>query len=159
MPKVVTPKTFEAPLGMYSHGMIAPGGEIVVVAGQVGMGQGGQVAGGDVVAQTKQALDNVRAVVEAGGCAMRDVVRFQTFLTHAGDIDGFMKARAEVFPGYFPGGAYPPNTLLVVSRLVKPELLVEIEAMAVKPATAPPAPRRAPKPATRARAKTRRRSR
>jgi enamine deaminase RidA (YjgF/YER057c/UK114 family) len=128
MPKVVTPKTFGAPLGMYSHGMATPCGEIVVVAGQVGMGQGGQVAGGDVVAQTKQALDNVRAVVEAAGCSMRDVVRLQTFLTHAGDIDGFMKARAEVFPRYFPDGAYPPNTLLIVSRLVKPELLVEIEA-------------------------------
>ena len=159
MPKTVTPKAFGAPLGMYSHGMIAPGGEIVVVAGQVGMGQGGQVAGGDVVAQTKQALDNVRAVVEAAGCAMRDVIRLQTFLTHAEDIPGFMKARAEVFPGYFPDGAYPPNTLLIVSRLVKPELLVEIEAMAVKPAKAPTAPRRPAKPARRARAKKRRRSR
>jgi len=159
MPKTVTPKAFGAPLGMYSHGMIAPGGEIVVVAGQVGMGQGGQVAGGDVVAQTKQALDNVRAVVEAAGCAMRDVIRLQTFLTHAGDIDGFMKARAEVFPRYFPDGAYPPNTLLIVSRLVKPELLVEIEAMAVKPAQASKASRRAAKPAKRARAKKRRRSR
>ena len=157
MSKTVTPKAFGAPLGMYSHGMIAPGGEIVVVAGQVGMGQGGQVAGGDVVAQTKQALENVRAVVEAAGCGMRDIVRLQTFLTHAGDIDGFMKARAEVFPRYFPDGAYPPNTLLIVSRLVKPELLVEIEAMAVKPAKAAPAPRRAPKPAKRVRAKKRRR--
>jgi len=136
--------------------MVAPGGEIVVVAGQVGMGQGGQVAGGDVVAQTKQALDNVRAVVEAAGCTMRDVVRLQTFLTHAEDIDGFMKARAEVFPRYFPDGAYPPNTLLIVSRLVKPELLVEIEAMAVKPAKAPTAPRRPAKPTTRPSVKRRR---
>ena len=156
MPKTVTPKSFGAPLGMYSHGMIAPGGEIVVVAGQVGMGQGGQVAGGDVVAQTKQALENVRAVVEAAGCAMRDVVRLQTFLTHAEDIDGFMKARAEIFPRYFPDGAYPPNTLLIVSRLVKPELLVEIEAMAVKPAKAPTAPRRAAKTAKRPPVKRRR---
>jgi enamine deaminase RidA (YjgF/YER057c/UK114 family) len=156
MPKVVTPKSFGAPLGMYSHGMVAPGGEIVVVAGQVGMGQGGQVAGGDVVAQTKQALDNVRAVVEAAGCTMRDIVRLQTFLTHAGDIDGFMKARAEVFPRYFPDGAYPPNTLLIVSRLVKPELLVEIEAMAVKPAKAPTAPRRTAKTAKRPPTKRRR---
>jgi enamine deaminase RidA (YjgF/YER057c/UK114 family) len=156
MPKPVTPKKFGAPLGMYSHGMVAPGGEIVVVAGQVGMGPGDQVAGGDVVAQTKQAFDNVRAVVEAAGCSMRDVVRLQTFLTHAEDIDGFMKARAEVFPRYFPDGAYPPNTLLIVSRLVKPELLVEIEAMAVKPAKAGAAPRRTAKTAKRRPAKRRR---
>ena len=134
MPTVVTPRRFGAPLGLYSHGMVAPGGEIVVVAGQVGVGEGGAVAGGDVGAQTTQALENVRAVVEAAGCTMADVVRLQTFLTHAEDIAGFMSARAEVFPRYFPNGAYPPNTLLIVSRLVRPELLVEIEAMAVKPA-------------------------
>jgi 2-iminobutanoate/2-iminopropanoate deaminase len=133
-PTVVKPKRFGAPLGMYSHGMVAPGGEIVVVAGQVGMGEGGAVAVGDVGAQTRQALENVRAIVEAAGCTMAQVVRLQTFLTHAEDIPGFMAARGEVFPKYFPNGVYPPNTLLVVSRLVQPELLVEIEAMAVKPA-------------------------
>ena len=130
--KVLTPKGFGAPLGMYSHGVIASSGELVVVAGQVGMGPNGHVAVNDVGAQTKQALENIRAVVDAGGCSMRDIIRLQTFLTRAEDIAGFMKARAEVFPGYFPDGVYPPNTLLVVSRLVHPELLVEIEAIAVR---------------------------
>ncbi len=145
MPKVITPRTFGKPLGLYSHGMLAPGGDVLVVAGQVGTGREGRVAGEDVVAQTKQALENVRAVLEAGGCRWRDVVRLQTFLTSADDIAGFMKARQEVFPGYFPDGAYPPNTLLVVSRLVRPEFRVEIEAMAVRSrpvARRKPAPRR-----------------
>ncbi len=155
-PTVVKPKRFGPPLGMYSHGMVAPGGEIVVVAGQVGMAHGGAVAVGDVGAQTRQALENVRAIVEAAGCTMAQIVRLQTFLTHAEDIPGFMAARAEVFPKHFPNGVYPPNTLLVVSRLVQPELLVEIEAMAVKPAAAA-APRRpargtAKKPASRRKA-------
>ena len=144
MPKVVTPRQFGKPLGLYSHGMLAPGGEILVVAGQVGVGREGRVEP-DVGAQTRQALENVRAVLEAGGCRWRDVVRLQTFLTSAEDIPAFMKARQEVFPGYFPDGAYPPNTLLVVSRLVRPELRVEIEAMAVRPrpvARRQPAPRR-----------------
>ena len=163
IPTVVTPKRFGPPLGMYSHGMVAPGGEIVVVAGQVGMGEGRTVAVGDVGAQTKQALENVRAIVEAAGCTMGHIVRLQTFLTHAEDIPGFMAARGEVFPKYFPNGAYPPNTLLVVSRLVQPELLVEIEAMAVKPVT-PAAAKRAParakatrKPASRRRKASRKR--
>ena len=133
MARVITPKAFGAPLGLYSHGMLAPGGELLVVAGQVGVGRDGKVAGADVVGQTKQAFENVRAVLEAGGCHWRDVVRLQTFLVSADDIPGFMKARQEVFPGWFPDGAYPPNTLLVVSRLVRPELRVEIEAMAVRP--------------------------
>lgn len=148
MPTIVKPKRFGPPLGMYSHGMVAPGGEIVVVAGQVGMDERRAVAVGDVRAQTKQALENVRAIVEAAGCTMGHIVRLQTFLTHAEDIPGFMAARGEVFPKYFPNGAYPPNTLLVVSRLVQPELLVEIEAMAVKPAGAPAVKR----PAVRAKA-------
>jgi len=133
---------------MYSHGMIAPGGELVVVAGQVGADRAGKLIGpGDVVAQTRQAFENVRAVLEAAGSGVRQIVRFQTFLTHAADIEGFMQARKELFPRYFPDGVYPPNTLLVVSRLVVPELLVEIEAMAVKPAGATAKARASRRPA------------
>jgi 2-iminobutanoate/2-iminopropanoate deaminase len=155
--KAVTSKELGPTLGMYSHGMTVPAGEIVIVAGQVGTNRAGEVAGsGDVVAQTTQAFENVRAVLTAAGCAMTDVVRFQTFLTHATDVDGFMQARRELFPKYFPGGVYPPNTLLIISRLVKPELLVEIEAMAVKPAKAAAPPRAKAKRARRTRAKRRR---
>jgi enamine deaminase RidA (YjgF/YER057c/UK114 family) len=138
-PRPVTSKELGPTLGMYSHGMVAPAGEIVVVAGQVGMDGGRLVGPGDVVAQTRQTFANIDKVLRAAGCGMRDVVRFQTFLTYASDIDPFMRARRDVFPGYFPDGVYPPNTLLVVSRLVQPELLVEIEALAVKPAKPAPA--------------------
>jgi enamine deaminase RidA (YjgF/YER057c/UK114 family) len=146
--RAITSKTLGPTFGMYSYGMIAPGGELVVVAGQVGADRAGKLVGpGDAVAQTRQAFENVRAVLEAAGSGVRQIVRFQTFLTHAADIEGFMQARKELFPRYFPDGVYPPNTLLVVSRLVVPELLVEIEAMAVKPAGAvakAPAPARKP---------------
>ena len=156
--RAVTSKTLGPTFGMYSHGMIAPGGELVVVAGQVAADRAGKLVGrGDAVAQTRQAFENVRAVLEAAGSSMRQVARFQTFLTHAADIEGFMQARKELFPRYFPDAVYPPNTILVVSRLVLPDLLVEIEAMAVKPAGAAakaPAPARKPaaKPARPARA-------
>jgi 2-iminobutanoate/2-iminopropanoate deaminase len=146
--RAVTSKTLGPTFGMYSHGMIAPGGELVVVAGQVGADRAGKLIGpGDVVAQTRQAFENVRAVLEAAGSGVRQIVRFQTFLTHAADIEGFMQARKELFPRYFPDGVYPPNTLLVVSRLVVPELLVEIEAMAVKPAGATAKARASRRPA------------
>src|SRR5215831_19529567 len=145
-PRAVTSKELGPALGMYSHGMTASAGELVVVAGQVGTDRAGNVVGrGDVVAQTKQAFENVRSVLTAAGAGMVDVVRFQTFLTHASDIDGFMEARAEIFPRYFPNGVFPPNTLLVVARLVKPELLVEIEAMAVRPTSSPPRGTKAPR--------------
>ena len=132
--RAVTSKALGPTFGLYSHGMVAPGGEIVVVAGQVAADRAGKLVGpGDAITQTRQAFENVRAVLEAARSSMRQVIRFQTFLTHAADIDGFMAARKELFPRYFPDGVYPPNTILVVSRLVLPELLVEIEAMAVKP--------------------------
>ncbi|HZF04938.1 MAG TPA: RidA family protein [Patescibacteria group bacterium] len=153
MARTITPKGFPAPLGMYSHGMVAAGGELVLVAGQVGIGPQG-VAGPDVGSQTRQAFDNVRAIVEAAGCTMADVVRLQTFLVSADDIPGFMKARQDAFPEYFPTGVYPPNTLLVVSRLVRPELRVEVEAMAVRRPSRPPA-RKRPAIAKRARAQRR----
>ena len=150
-PRPVTSKELGPTLGMYSHGMVAPAGEIVVVAGQVGMDGGRLVGPGDVEAQTRQTFANIEKVLRAAGCGMRDVVRFQTFLTYASDIDHFMRARRDVFPGSFPDGVYPPNTLLVVSRLVQPELLVEIEAMAVKPAR-PAAPATRPRAASKTRA-------
>ncbi|HZP35592.1 MAG TPA: RidA family protein [Methylomirabilota bacterium] len=154
--RAVTSKTLGPTFGMYSHGMVAPTGELVVVAGQVAADRAGKLVGpGDIVAQTRQAFENVRAVLEAAGSGMRQVVRFQTFLTHAADIEGFMQARKELFPGYFPDGVYPPNTILVVSRLVLPELLVEIEAMAVKPTT-PARPAASPRAAPRARSGTKR---
>ena len=153
-PRVITSRELGPTLGMYSHGMVAPSGAIVVVAGQVGMDAAGRLVGpSDLVAQTKQAYANIEKVLRAAGSGMREVVRFQTFLTHATDIDGFMRARREVFPRHYPDGAYPPNTILVVSRLVQPELLVEIEAMAVKPAKGTSRPR-----ATTAKMKSRSRS-
>ena len=124
MPRVIKPAKFGAPLGMYSHGMAASPGEIVVVAGMTGLVEGGRLAGPDAESQTKAALDNVRSVVEAAGSTMRDVVRLQTFLTSADHIPGFMKARQAVFARDFPEGLYAPNTLLIVSALVHPELVV-----------------------------------
>lgn len=143
MAKVLKSSELVTPMGMYSHGMTAPSGEIVVVAGQVGVDRQGRLAGAEVGPQTKQALDNIRAVLAAAGCGMGEVVRLQTFLVRAEDIPGFMKAREEVFPGYFPDDAFPPNTLVVVSRLARPEFLVEIEAMAVRRARRAAPPKRA----------------
>ena len=137
-PEVVYTKS--APKTGFSEGVespIAQGvrcGQFLFVSGQGPLDPvTKEVVSPDLAEQTRVTLDNVRAVLEAAGSSMRELVRFQTFLTHAADIDGFMKARKEVFPRYFPDGVYPPNTILVVSRLVLPELLVEIEAMAVKP--------------------------
>ena len=61
------------------------------------------------------------------------VVQFTTYLTKADTIPAWFPARSAVFPKLFPGGKYPPNTLLVIDRLVKPQFLIEIKAIARVP--------------------------
>jgi enamine deaminase RidA (YjgF/YER057c/UK114 family) len=117
---------------MYSHVAIGKGSEVVVVAGQVGIGGDGKLAGNDMYSQALVAFRNIEAALTACRCKMSDVIRFQTFIVGADNIPEFMRARGEVLPRLYPDGGYPPNTLLVVSRLVQPELLVEIEAMATR---------------------------
>jgi len=74
-------------------------------------------------------FDNIGKILKDLGTDFESVVQFTTYLTQAEHISGFMSARAGLFPRIFPGGKYPPNTLLVVSRLVRPEFLLEVEAI------------------------------
>jgi len=70
------------------------------------------------------------------GCAclaerrIPNIVSFTSYLVHSQDIPKFAAYRAREFPRLFPGGAFPPNTLLVVDRLVREDLLVEVAAVA-----------------------------
>jgi len=121
--------------GMYSHvARVAPG-ELAFIAGQVAIDAKGSLIGaGDVRGQVEQVFANLGAILRDLGVGFEAVVQFTTYLTSADSIPAFMTARADVFPKLFPGGKYPPNTLLVVDRLVKPEFLLEVEAIARLPA-------------------------
>ena len=59
-----------------------------------------------------------------------NVVEFTTYVVGRDSVQGFIDGRNQVFPDIFPGGDYPPNTLLVVDGLVREEFLVEIKAVA-----------------------------
>jgi enamine deaminase RidA (YjgF/YER057c/UK114 family) len=123
------------PLGRYSHISIARGGEIVTVAGQVGITKDGEVAGdGGLTAQVWQVYRNLTIALESLGLALTDVFKFTTYLVGADNIPEFMTARTAAFAEFFPDGEYPPNTLLVVSRLVEERFTVEIEASAIRAA-------------------------
>jgi enamine deaminase RidA (YjgF/YER057c/UK114 family) len=119
------------PAGMYSHvARVAPG-ELAFIAGQVAIDKAGTTIGvGDLTAQAEQVFANLGAILKDLGTDFESVVQFTTYLTSADSIPVFMAARSALFPKLFPGGKYPPNTLLVIDRLVKPEFLVEIEAIA-----------------------------
>ena len=77
-----------------------------------------------------QVLGNIEKALAAEGAGWGNVVQFTTYLVHSQDIPNFMDFRLREFPKFFPDGAYPPNTLLMVDRLVKEEFLVEVQTIA-----------------------------
>ena len=117
--------------GLYSHVGCVAGGRTVYLAGQLSVGaDGGVVGAGDFDAQFRQVFGNLRDVLAGLGCDFRSVVKFTTYLTDSGNIPDFMRLRAKHFPEWFGGEPFPPNTLLIVDRLVKEQFLLEVEAIA-----------------------------
>lgn len=131
LPTYHNPDGLGVPLSAYSH--VARAGDLIFVAGQCGIDEGNEVAGADVTRQTFQAYENVRRILESRGASLRDVVRFVSYLTSAADVPEFYEARDAYFLDHYVDGEYPPNTLLIVAGLVKPELLLEIDATAYRP--------------------------
>ena len=70
------------------------------------------------------------AALKSVGAGWGNIVQFTTYLVHSQDIAKFMKYRLREFPKMFANGAYPPNTLLMIDRLVQEALLVEVQAVA-----------------------------
>ena len=117
--------------GLYSNVTLVPPGPVAYIAGQLAVGQDGTVVGkGDFEAQMRQVFSNIGGILNGLGLGYNHVVKFTTFLVHSQDLEAFMKVRAELFPRLFGGGKYPPNTLLMVDRLVKEDFLIEVEAVA-----------------------------
>lgn len=116
--------------GLYSHIGKVSDGALLFVAGQLSVAADGSVAGkGDFAAQFHQVFGNLGDVLEGVGCSFNDVIKFNTYLVHSQDIESFMHLRAELFPKLFKGPLYPPNTLLMINRLVKEEFVIEVEAI------------------------------
>ena len=121
------------PLGAYSHAIKVSAGSLLYIAGQVGVDADGKLAGPDVGAQTQQVFQNIGRVLAGAGATFHNVVEFTTYLVGRSSIQPFIDARTELFPGLYPEGDYPPNTLLVISGLVQEEFLVEIKTVAALP--------------------------
>jgi enamine deaminase RidA (YjgF/YER057c/UK114 family) len=117
--------------GLYSNVTIVPPGPTAHIAGQIAVGKDGKVAGkGDFEAQARQVFANIGDILKGMGLGYNHVIKFTTYLVHSQDIEIFMKVRAELFPQLFGGKQFPPNTLLVVDRLVKEDFLIEVETLA-----------------------------
>ena len=120
-----------APIGLYSIASRASAAKLVFVAGQLSVNDNGESVGqGDFGAQMRQVFNNMKAVLEGAGASMDSVAKFTTYVTKPEHLGAFYAERAKIFPALFSTESYPPNTLLVVSRLVRPEFLIEVEGTA-----------------------------
>jgi enamine deaminase RidA (YjgF/YER057c/UK114 family) len=129
--EILQPEGLSAPIGQYSHVVGARAGRLIVVAGQVALDERGELVGrDDFGAQVRQVFQNLERALAGAGARPDDVLKFTTYLTRTEDLPAFREVREEAFRRLYPEGRYPANTLLVITRLVSPEFLVEIEAIA-----------------------------
>jgi len=103
--------------------------EFLFIAGQVGADRDGKAAA-DFDTQCAQVFANLGAALASQDATFANVVEFTTYLVHSQDIPKFMAYRGREFAKLFVGGAYPPNTLLMIDRLVREEFLIEVSAVA-----------------------------
>ncbi|HEY0224489.1 MAG TPA: RidA family protein [Pseudolabrys sp.] len=129
--KILNPDTLGKPLGQYSQLTRVKASEFVFIAGQLAADKAGNIIGADDFdAQCVQVFANIETALKSVGAGWGNVVQFTTYLVHSQDIPKFMKYRLREFPKMFANGAYPPNTLLMVDRLVQEPFLVEVQAVA-----------------------------
>ena len=122
--EVLNVEALGKPLGQYSHmTRVKNPSETLYIAGML--------APGDTFdAQCTGAFAQVETALRSAGAGWGNVVQFTTYLVHSQDIAKFMAWRLREFPKMFADGKYPPNTLLVIDRLVQEPFLVEVQTVA-----------------------------
>lgn len=129
------------PISHFTH--VVRAGRLVFVSGCVASDAEGRTVGaGDVIAQARQVHENIKRCLAAAGATFADVCKVTVFLKDVADREKVNTVRKEYF-----GAHRPASTLLEISRLVRDDLLIEIECVAVLPERKPAGKARRPKAA------------
>ena len=127
---IFSPPTLMKPVG-YSHVAKVTGGSLVYIAGQVSADVSGKLVGeGNLEAQAEQVFKNLKAAVEAAGGSFGDVVKLNYYCAETVDPAQIAAVR-EVRDKYVNTANPPTSTFVFVKRLVRPEWMIEVEAVAV----------------------------
>lgn len=128
--RFINPETLPQPPG-YTQVVEVAGGRTVYVSGQIALDAAGRLVGaGDFEAQARRTFENVRLALAAAGLTFDHVVKLTTFVTDFSHLATLRRVREEFVNRERP----PASTAVQVAALVRPELLIEIEAVAVGPA-------------------------
>jgi 2-iminobutanoate/2-iminopropanoate deaminase len=129
MPKrEVSSDVLRKPVGVFSQAtMIEAKGRIVFISGMTARRADGSIAGiGDITEQTRQVCENIKAAVEAAGGTLDDVCRVDVYVRNMEHFDAIHKVRREYFKPPLPA-----STMVEVTKMVSPDYLIEISAIAV----------------------------
>ncbi|MBO0858013.1 MAG: RidA family protein [Chloracidobacterium sp.] len=127
--EIINPPELNRPRG-FNHGVSVQGGRLLMLAGQDASDADGRVvAPGDLVAQYEQVVRNLKAVIEAAGGQLGDVVKLNIYVTDRDSYRAQLKALGEIHRAYF-GLNYPATALFEVKGLFNPDALIEMEGIA-----------------------------
>jgi 2-iminobutanoate/2-iminopropanoate deaminase len=128
MKRQLETEQLSTPSGHFSQGVVAPAqGRMVFISGMTARDNDGRVVGaGDIDKQTRQVCENLKRAMGAAGGTLDDIVRVDVFVRNIEHFDAIHRVRRE----YFSAPA-PASTMLEVSKMVSPEMLIEINAIAM----------------------------
>ena len=127
--KVTSPQVPEPPGGIYSNCLVL--GEQIFISGQTAGGPDGKPIGGDSMErQARAVFSKIKALLEAAGGSMSDIVKMTVYVTDMALRPDFGRVRNEIFPG-----TKPCSTLVEISALAGPDFLIEVDVIAMRGAS------------------------
>ncbi|HYB21843.1 MAG TPA: RidA family protein [Thermodesulfobacteriota bacterium] len=125
--EIVVSEKLSKPLGIYSQAVKSEGSRLLFISGMTARDKEGKVVGkGDIKLQTRQVLENIKAVLEEAGATFDHIVKVSVYVTDMNHFKEIHQLRAEYFKK-----DYPASTMVQVSGLVSEDLLIEIDAIAI----------------------------